>query len=115
MAKKIKLHIGGQDYYINTDDDENYIRAISNELEGRINEMAQQNPYLSSMMVAVLVALEYCDESKKIQQKIEQMQGAIKETSEDSVCSYLEADEAKREIERLNRENIRLRNLISGR
>lgn len=114
MANKVKLCIGGQDYYINTDDDENYIRAISNELEGKMTALTRQNAYLSATMAAVLVALDYCDESKKAQQKIAKLADRLKENCEDSTCAYLEADEARREIERLNRENIRLRNLLAG-
>jgi cell division protein ZapA (FtsZ GTPase activity inhibitor) len=114
MANKIKLCIGGQDYYINTDDDENYIRAISNELEGKITALTRQNPYLSATMAAVLVALDYCDQSKKALRQIERLNDDVKERDERSACSYLEADEARREIERLNRENIRLRNRLAN-
>ena len=58
MSQKVKICVGGIDYYINTDEDETYIRGIGAKLNERLDQLAKQNPYLSTTMVAVFAALE---------------------------------------------------------
>ena len=65
MANKIKITVGAMDYIISSDDEENYVRKIGEELNYKLDTLAKANPYLSTAMVAVLAALEYCDEAKK--------------------------------------------------
>ncbi|HHW45502.1 MAG TPA: cell division protein ZapA [Clostridiales bacterium] len=115
MANKIKLVVGGMDYIIQSDDDESYIRNIGDELNRRLEILSRKNPYLSTAMVAMLAALEFCDEAKKAQQEIEQLRLQHKSTLEELACSRLEADEAKREIERLGKENRMLRDKLENR
>lgn len=109
MANKIKLVVGGMNYIIRSDDDESYIRNIGDELNRRLDRLSRKNPYLSTTMVAILAALEFCDEAKKAQQEAEQLRLQHKSSLEELACARLEADEAKREIERLGRENRMLR------
>lgn len=109
MRNKIKLCVGGIDYYISSEDDDAYVRKIGDELNHRISSIAKQNPYLSTTMVAVFAALEYCDESKKSSIALEDLKMQIKGYVEESACAKLEADEARREIERLSKENYNLR------
>jgi cell division protein ZapA len=109
MSNKIKLNVGGIDYYISSEDEEAYVRSVGDELNRRLDQIARQNPYLSTAMVAVFAALEYCDESKKAAQALEDCKMQIKGYVEESACAKLEADEARREIERLGKENYNLR------
>lgn len=109
MPNKIKLTVGGIDYYISSDDEEGYVRSVGDELNRRLDQITRQNPYLSTAMVAVFAALEYCDESKKAAQALEDCKMQIKGYVEESACAKLEADEARREIERLGKENHNLR------
>ena len=114
MPNKIKLHVGGIEYVINTDDDESYIQNLGHELNERLDQIARDNKYLSTTMVAVLAALDSMDESKKSLADAENLRTQLKSFVEDAACARLEADEARREIERLNRENQSLRNKLSG-
>lgn len=109
MANRIKLVVGGMDYIIRSDDDESYIRNLGDELNRRLDRLSRKNPYLSTTMVAILAALEFCDEAKKNQNAIDQLRLEHKSTLEELACARLEADEAKREIERLGKENRLLR------
>lgn len=104
MAKKIKLVVGGIDYLINTNEDEGYVQALGNELSRYMDNLAKDNPYLSTTMVAVLAALDHLDESKKAKEDAEKLRMQMKEYIEEAACARLEADEARREINRLNRE-----------
>lgn len=114
MVNKIKLVVGGMEFLINTDDNESYVQNLGNELNRRLDTLSRENPYLSTTMVAVLAALEYCDEAKKAHADAENLRQQMKGFVEDAACARLEADEARREIERLNRENQNLRNRNAG-
>ena len=106
---KLRLNVGGIEYYINSEDDQSYIQGLGNELNSRIAQLMEKNSVLSTTMAAVLAALEYLDESKKLRLDAENLRSQMKGYIEDSATARLEADEARREIERLNRENQVLR------
>ena len=40
MSQKVKIMVGGIDYYINTDEDEPYIRGIGPKLNIRLDQLA---------------------------------------------------------------------------
>ncbi|MCI8361285.1 MAG: cell division protein ZapA [Clostridiales bacterium] len=109
MANKIKLAVGGLEYCIVAEEDEAYVRSVGDELNRRLDMLSRRNPYLSTTMVAVLAALDLCDENKKAQMEAERLRMQMKEYTEEAACARLEADEARREIDRLNRENQSLR------
>lgn len=109
MANKIRITVGKIDYIISSEDEETYVRKIGDELNDKLDELAKNNPYLSTTMVAVLAALGYCDTAKKATAKLEEVKSDLKSTAEELACARLEIDGARREIERLNRENRQLR------
>ncbi len=109
MANKFRITVGGIDYIIASEDDETYVRRIGDELNAKLDSMAKQNPYLSTTMVAVMVALDYCDNAKKVNQQCDEIKANFKGLAEELACARLEIDGARREIERLNRENRQLR------
>lgn len=109
MANKIKITLGGMDYIISSNDEENYVRKIGDELNFKLDSLSKENPYLSTAMVAVLAALDYCDEAKKSALECEAAKADLKGTAEELACARLEIDGARREIERLKHENRQLR------
>lgn len=110
MSNKIRLVVGGLEYSIVADEDESYVRSVGDELNRRLDQISRRNPYLSTTMVAVLAALDLCDEQKKAQDEADSLRMQMKQYTEEAACARLEADEARREIDRLNRENQALRN-----
>ena len=104
MKNKVRLNVCGTDYYIASEDDESYIRAIGDEVDARMNEMMAGSDRVSTTMAAVLCALSYADECKKAQAASVGLRSQIKTYIEESERSRVEAEEAKREIERLRRE-----------
>ena len=114
MPNKVKLHVGGIEYVVNSEDDESYVRYIGNEINRRLDNLKRDNPYLSTTMVAVLAALDYCDEAKKANMDAENLRQQLKGYVEDAACARLEAEEARREIERLNKELMSLRKGFQG-
>lgn len=111
QLSKVKLNICGSDYYITSEDEDSYIRSIGDEVNTRMTDMLNDNQRISTTMAAVLCALSYCDECRKANETSTNLRSQIKDYLEDSQRSRLEADEAKREVERLRRElqGLRLR------
>ena len=111
MKNKVRLNVCGTDYYISSEDDESYIRAIGDDVDARMNKMMAGSDRASTTMAAVLCALSYADECKKANVAADSLRAQIKSYVEESERSRLEAEEAKREIERLRRElqGVRLR------
>lgn len=109
MKNKVRLNISGTDYYITSEDDESYIRAIGDEVDGKMNELMASSDRVSTTMAAVLCALSYADECKKANAASDSLRRQIKAYIEESERSRLEADEAKSEIERIRRELQALR------
>ncbi len=111
MNNSVRLNVCGTDYFITSEDDESYIRSIGDEVNTRMTDMINNNQRVSTTMAAVLCALSYCDECRKANDAAAGLRSQIKDYLEDSQRSRLEADEAKREVERLRRElqGLRLR------
>ena len=114
MLKKVRLVIAGNDYYINTDEDEDYIRSLAAKLEKDLTAMSNGNPCLSTTMAAVLCALEYSDECSRRDRIIEQLKDEARHAIADSASATVEANEAIREIKRLSEENLRLRRMLEN-
>ena len=114
MLKKVRLVIAGNDYYINTDEDEDYIRSLAAKLEKDLTAMSNGNPCLSTTMAAVLCALEYSAECSRRDRIIEQLKDVARHAIADSASATVEANEAIREIKRLSEENLRLRRMLEN-
>jgi len=115
LVNKIKLVVGGMDYLIQSEDSEMYVQNLGSELNRKLEDISKASPFLSTTMAAVLCALDYADEAKKAAADAENLRQQLKGYVEDAAAARLEADEARREIERLSRENQTLRNRIMGR
>ena len=111
MKNKVRLNVCGTDYYITSEDDESYIRAIGDDVDARMSKMMAGSDRVSTTMAAVLCALSCADECRKAQATADSLRAQIKTYAEDSERAHLEAEEAKREMERLRRElqGVRLR------
>ena len=113
MANKIKLTVGGMDYYIVSSEDEAYVQSLGHEVNRHLEELMRKNNFLSTTMASVLTALDFCDDAKKTARNIDSLKEQVKSATEDAANARMEADEARREIERLNKENQLLRGKLS--
>ena len=111
---KVKVTIASADYVVVSEDSEEYVQEIAGEVSRRIDDMMRMNPRLSGMMASVLVALDYCDEYKKMSVNCDNLRMQLKDYLEDSSKARLETDEARREIERLTKEVSALRMRLAG-
>lgn len=104
MANKFKIKIGDNTYTINTEENEDYVKKLSDELNLRLKAVSAKNPTLSQAMISALVSMQLCDEAIKLREQCNNYELQIKLLRENSGMASNEAINAKREIERLSRE-----------
>ncbi len=104
MAETLKVKIAGIEYAIKTDESPEFTKEIAAEIDSRIKEIKKANPTSSTMQIAILVAMQYCFESKDALKKTEEIRGEIKSYLEDAANAQSERDFYKREIERMKDE-----------
>ena len=104
MAESVRVKIAGIEYMIKTEESPEFTKEVAAEINTKIAEIKKANPNISTMQIAVLVAMEYCVESKQAQQKTEEIRGEIKSYLEDAASAQSERDFYKREIERMKAE-----------
>jgi cell division protein ZapA (FtsZ GTPase activity inhibitor) len=115
MAKnRIKLNICGCECALCSDDSENYIRSIGDEVQKAIDDLMAKNERISVTLAAVITALSYCDESHKAASTAENLRSQIKNYLEDSSHARMDAEESRRELERMKKENQTLRARLSA-
>lgn len=114
MSKnRIKFNICGCEIVIGSEDSENYIHSIADEVEKAMEDIMGKNERVSITMAAILAALSYCDESHKASGGADHLRSQIKDYLEDSSRARMEAEESRREIERMKREIQTLRTRLS--
>ena len=111
---RVVLNICGNECALVTEDSESYVHALGTEVEKAIVSLMEKNNRVSLTMAAMITALNYCDEMHKAAASADNLRSQIKDYLEDSSRSRLEADEARREIERMKREIQTLRARLSG-
>jgi len=110
MPKKMRLHVGGFDYVIYTDEDSEYMHRLTADVNERLGGLAVKHTALSATMVGILAALEFCDETKKARLDADNLRAQVKGYVEDSKRSRQEIDDLHKQIRALNKEIDRLRN-----
>ena len=114
MSKySVKLNICNTECVVASDNDENYVRSIGDEVEKAIDTIVEKNGRVSLTMAALITALSYCDDAHKASLSADNLRSQIKDYLEDSSRARMEADEARREIERMKREIQTLRARLS--
>lgn len=101
---KVKVSICGSDYYISTEDDPKYVLELANDLDERLTKIVHENTRLSITQAAILASLDYADTAKKATDTADNLRAQIKEYLEDSARYKMEAEVAKRDVERLEKE-----------
>lgn len=110
MAKnRIRLNICGCECALCSDDSENYIRSIGDEVQKAIDDIMAKNERVSVTLAAIYTALSYCDESHKAASSADNLRAQIKNYLEDSSHARMDSEESRRELERMKRENQTLR------
>lgn len=83
MANKMQVRISGQDYTLISDESREYMQEIADYIDEKMFELNRRNPFLSTNMAAVLVAINMADKAKKAEEsptkKIQALEAEISE------------------------------------
>ncbi len=105
MEKEIVvIHVAGSEYSIRTEEDPAYVEALAETLDQDITAIVQANRRLSMTQAAILAALDYADKAAKESEAADNLRNQIKEYLEDSARYKMEAEVARRDVERLQKE-----------
>lgn len=101
---KVIVTIAGNEFCLNTEDDPAYVESLASELSKELTTMLDENPSISITQAAILSALNTKDDLKKNNNSADSLRSQIKDYLEDSARARMEAESAKREVERLTEE-----------
>lgn len=101
---KVRLTIGGLDYFLTTDGDVSYIRDLGEEVDEAITDMLQSHPRLSQVQAATLAALDFADKFHQAERAADYLKAQIQVYMEDAARAKTEAEMARREAERMTRD-----------
>ena len=102
MAKsKVKINVAGMNFSLVTEDEPAYIEGLAKNLSKKIEEIVESNTNLSVAQAAVLVALDCEDELSKHNNSSDNLRAQIKDYLEDAARARMEAENYKRELEKL--------------
>ncbi len=109
-VNKVKLSIGGTEYSILAEDDVAYVKELGRELDRSFANIMKANKTISTTQAAVLLALDYADESRKATATADRLREQIKDYLDDASDAKSKADWARHEAETLKKEleNARL-------
>lgn len=109
---KIKINILGLNYRINTQEDEEEVLKIVDEINSQAKHLVT-DAKLSVYDAIVLCLLEYADRYRKSEESADNLRNQLATYIEDASRARIEVDECHRELERLNREIAILQKLTS--
>lgn len=112
--QKVKLHIAGAEYVITTDEPEEYVHRLGEEVDRAMAEAMSGNARISANMAAVLVALTKADQAHKAVDSADRLREQMKGYLDDNARAHQEADAARREADALRRELQDLRRKMAA-
>lgn len=101
---RVKLKICGNDFFVTSDDSEEYILKIGSLVDERIQKLKDESESFSASMAAMFAAMEFCDESIKSKEAADNLRVQIREYLNEASQSRAEAEELKKEVESLKAE-----------
>lgn len=100
---KITIQVYGTKYPITTKEDPAYVAGLAHKLDEAVHELTDGARNVSFNEALVLIAMSYLDSYEKAEKNADSLRGQIAEYLEDAAKARLEAGEAKRELQRLER------------
>lgn len=95
-----KLKIAGEEYRIVSDESAEYMGELAHEIDLKMADILR-GARVSTTQAAVLVALQYADDSKKNGGTTDTLRMQLKECLKDAAEAKSERDFYKRELERI--------------
>ena len=101
---KVKLRICDIDCTITSDDNEEYVRTIGDEIDRAISAVLKKNDRISLSMAAIITAMTYCDESAKTKAELAELKTLDKNRLNEYERLKQAAQTAQTEAEQLRSE-----------
>lgn len=77
--KTVEVQILGQNYSIKVDEDEAYIKALAQYVDGKLREIYNTTPTMNHLKVAIMASLNIADELFKLRMEQEDLDRMIEE------------------------------------
>ena len=101
---KVRINIVGSEFTVLSQDSESYTLSIAKEVDEKIGEIRSANPNISITAAVMLAALNFCDCAKKSEKDADNFRIQIKEYLTEAAQKEKEADELRKENERLKKD-----------
>jgi len=112
MANRVKVLIYNSEYSIISNEDPEYVRSLAFRLDDNVKDLMQSDSHMSLTKALVLCGLSYQDDFNKADQGMDNLRVQVKEYLEDAADARSEAEELKREIAILKKENQELKSQL---
>ena len=103
-SKNVIIYVAGQRFSIRTKDSEEYVISTGEHVDLRIKGIQNDNPRLNRDACAILAALDYCDDMRKLSSRVDVLREQVKDYLNDSENLRNENAELKAEVEKLKAE-----------
>lgn len=110
---KIKLSICGTPCSLISEDSEEYVLSVGQEVEDAIESVLRQNDRASLTLASIITALNFCDSAHKALDSADNLRSQLKEYLEESSRARQEAEEARRELDKAREELQALRESLA--
>lgn len=77
VMEKYDIEIAGIAMTVKTDENEDFVRYVVDELDRRINEMTMKNIRCSKTEAALLSALDYCCDKIRLEKKVKNLEAQV--------------------------------------
>lgn len=104
MENVYTVHVGGVELSLYSTESEDYTNSIAQDVDAKIKEIMGVTYGTATTSAAILAAMDYCDEIRKMQEGTDNLRAQIKEYMDDANKAIAERDEARRIIEQLKNE-----------
>jgi len=103
-SKNVIIYVAGQRFSIRTKDTEEYVISTGEQVDLRIKGIQNDNPRLNRDACAILAALDYCDDMRKLSSRVDVLREQVKDYLADSEKLRSENMGLKTEVARLKEE-----------
>lgn len=76
-SKKLAVTVGGQSFYLKSEQDEAYLKNLADTIDRKISAMREENPALTVVKAAVLISMDLLDEYNKLEGDYENFKNEV--------------------------------------
>lgn len=107
--RKVKVNICGRTYCLCTEESEEYVTSLAEDLDGKINRFMDDNPGTSVLSAAIMTALELTDDATRNEGDADNFRVQLKNYAEEAASAKTMVDKLRRAVEGLVQENRKLK------